>query len=281
MRLTLCWVFSGKSKHLWGQDLVTLLWLLRKMWDIPNICSFFLCNRSDLGRERAFSEDSWLRATGAMCNGWHMVLGIMQTHGWPEARYSTEHYWVRPELPTDSPPHRPFNLYLQGRISWAFLLSGQQPATLFMSCTHRAYGSCAVQAGLLPTQQGVGGGMLLEPSLNRGWEWGTDCQTQYMQNIKCWKKKKIKLLCLFIYGCDVIWWPHSIQSRNLRWKTNWTCMIILYWLLLYNLAYCSILIPNMTQHFMYNLNKPMKLTNWINVDSLIQNIFVFQVDTGD
>lgn len=125
----------------------------------------------ELSWKRAgLSEDSWLRATGAMCNGRHMVLGIMQTHGWPEARYSTQHYWVRPELPTDNP--LPFPLLPSAFQS---LFTGQNqlsiphsccPANNLLhfscSCTHRAYGSCAVQPDLLPTHQGVGRGHAFE-----------------------------------------------------------------------------------------------------------------------
>lgn len=84
----------------------------------------FLCARGDLGGV------SWpLRGLlTAWCRGHvhrlaHGIGNYAETHGWPEARYSAQHYWVRPELLTDTD-----RLYLLCKISWTASFSAN---TLF------------------------------------------------------------------------------------------------------------------------------------------------------
>lgn len=182
MQPTLHWVSSGEFKDLWGQDLVTLLWLLQKKpkktgkLGCAQHMRLFLCARSYLGRES--------RPFRGLLTAWYRGHVQRLAHGignyadrrlaWSQVQYRAllGQAWVTKQI-----PHQFLNLYLQGRISWAFLFSSQQPASLFMQLYTSAYVSCAGQPGLLPTHQGVGRGMLLKTCLNRGWKWCTDCLT--------------------------------------------------------------------------------------------------------
>lgn len=74
----------------------------RGNWVVSNICSSSCTPEEILEEWATRSGDSWQHDAGAMCMGWHMVGNYAETHGWPEARYSAQHYWVRAELQTDT-----------------------------------------------------------------------------------------------------------------------------------------------------------------------------------
>lgn len=64
----------------------------------------FLWARGNLVVWEGLSGNSWQHdAWGHVHRLAHGIGNYSETHGWPAARYSTQHCWVRPELLTDTP----------------------------------------------------------------------------------------------------------------------------------------------------------------------------------
>lgn len=105
---------SALSLQLWGQALVRSrpghpATTLGKTFHEGKLgcvqdMQLFLCARGDLGgASRPFRGllTAWCR--GHVHRLAHGIGNYAETHGWPEARYSAQRYWVRPELLTDTP----------------------------------------------------------------------------------------------------------------------------------------------------------------------------------
>ena len=109
MQPSLHWVYGGVFKHLWGQFLVTLLWLQENKFQEGKLgcvqhMQLFLCARRDLGgTSRPLREllSAWYK--GHVHQLAHGAWYYAETHGWPEASNHAQHYWVSTELLTDNP----------------------------------------------------------------------------------------------------------------------------------------------------------------------------------
>lgn len=101
-------VLWHEVKHLWGQRLVILLWCFEKQyqgwggWDLPDICSSSRTPDKILVEQDGLSGDltSWCR--GHVHQLAHGIGNYLETHGWPEARYSAQRDWVQPEFLTNT-----------------------------------------------------------------------------------------------------------------------------------------------------------------------------------
>lgn len=119
--------------------------------------------------EPAFQRtpDRMMKA-GAMCTGWHMVLGIMQRHT-AGLKPGTVHSTTGSGLSYWQSPHQLLYFYLQCKISWTGFFPSQHPVDFSCSCKHW-HVSCPVLPGLLPTYTALGRSVLLTMSIHISWQ---------------------------------------------------------------------------------------------------------------